>query len=108
MYRTGKFVAGRAFSAANVGYLTESWYKKSVQRFVRNEVKFAKLARKASKYTTSHYQTKARSGADTIQAPDIFDRSSPPLEDTDMETTDGSDHGEYYILSTFFLAHSSM
>ena len=87
MFKTGKFIPGRAFSAANVGYLTESWYKKSVQRFARREAKFSKLARKASKFATSHYQTKARTGADTLQAPDIFDRSSPPLEDTDEATT---------------------
>lgn len=88
MYKTGRFIPGRAFSSANVAYLTESWYRKSVVRFARREDKFARLVRKARKYATPLYQTKARSGAETTQAPDIFDRSSPPLPDTDEEMSD--------------------
>ncbi|TFK84481.1 hypothetical protein K466DRAFT_567207 [Polyporus arcularius HHB13444] len=91
MYKTGRFIPGRAFSSANVGYLTESWYRKSVRRYARREEKFAKLARKASRFATLYYQTKARNGGDTLQAPDVFDRSSPPLEDTDDEADGGGD-----------------
>ncbi|KAI0688828.1 hypothetical protein C8Q76DRAFT_803289 [Earliella scabrosa] len=85
MYKTGKFIPGKAFSAANVSYLTESWYRKAVARYARNEEKFRKLVRKATKHATvAKYHTRNRAG-DALQAPDLFDRSSPPLEDTDVE-----------------------
>ena len=84
MYKTGKFIPGKAFSAANVSYLTESWYRKCVSRYAKKEDKFSKLVRKASKFASTRYQTKTRAG-DVQQAPDIFDRSSPPLEDTDED-----------------------
>ena len=94
MYKTGKFIPGKAFSAANVSYLTESWYRKSVSRYARNQDKFSKLARKASKYASARYQTRTRTG-DAQQAPDLFDRSSPPLEDTDAEMDDNEPYCEH-------------
>ena len=87
MYKTGRFIPGKAFSAANVSYLTESWYRKSAARYARNDEKFQKLVRKATKYAAARYQTRLHAG-DALQAPDLFDRSSPPLEDSDAEMDD--------------------
>lgn len=82
MFKSGKFVAGKGFIKKNVQASTESWYRKSAGRFCRTPAKFDAVLRRAARYRKApRAHTVTHEGG--LEAPDVFNRSSPPLEDND-------------------------
>ena len=96
------YIAGKTFAACHVEPLTDSWYKKSVKHFVKHPKKFDRLIHKATRYISTSQP--ACQPAGVIEAPDIFDCSSPPLEDED-EDEDGTICELSYV-SDMQLAHT--
>ncbi|KAI0643496.1 hypothetical protein C8Q79DRAFT_1012765 [Trametes meyenii] len=81
MFQAGAFKPGKAFSAANVEVLTDSWYRKSIRRFVKKPKKFRQIIQKATSLMNEARVRKVPVGGPVVD--DIFDRSSPPLSDSD-------------------------
>ncbi|CDO77187.1 hypothetical protein BN946_scf184705.g12 [Trametes cinnabarina] len=81
MFSKGSFEPGKAFNVANVGALTESWYHKVHRAFVVKPEKFDALIRSASRHAPAVRPRRNQAGIP--EAPDVFDRSSPPIEDAD-------------------------
>ncbi|KAI9070394.1 hypothetical protein FKP32DRAFT_1599331 [Trametes sanguinea] len=79
MFSRGSFEPGKAFTAVNVGALTDSWYHKVHRAFVEKPEKFDALIRSAARHTVTARPHRNRVGI--VEAPDVFDRSSPPIED---------------------------
>ncbi|KAJ2967444.1 hypothetical protein NUW54_g13504 [Trametes sanguinea] len=79
MYKTGVFTPGKSFIMANVRGLTESWYQRVDKAFLQKPAKFAALLRQAEKHVKAPYTRRDTGGM--IEAPDVFSRSSPALEE---------------------------
>ncbi|KAI9059337.1 hypothetical protein FKP32DRAFT_1606172 [Trametes sanguinea] len=101
MFSKGFFEPGKVFNASNVGALTDSWYHKVHRAFVEKPEKFDALIRSASRHTTAVQPRRNQAGI--LEAPDVFDRSSPPIEDhgDDMDTLTASAQAAlFYITSS--------
>ncbi|KAI9056388.1 hypothetical protein FKP32DRAFT_1607920 [Trametes sanguinea] len=81
MFRKGTFKPGKGFTETNVTVLTESWYRRVHRAFVEKPEKFEALILNASRHSKAAQPRRNRVG--NVEAPDVFDRSSPALEETD-------------------------
>ncbi|KAI0324131.1 hypothetical protein GY45DRAFT_1396239 [Cubamyces sp. BRFM 1775] len=94
-FREGKYKAGAGFNKQAAEALTESWYDTAVHRFVAKPAKFRALIKMASCYMGVVKVRRVQSS--TAQAPEAFDRSSPPVEQDAM-----------VIIERFNLAHRGL
>ncbi|KAI0323376.1 hypothetical protein GY45DRAFT_1376367 [Cubamyces sp. BRFM 1775] len=91
-FREGKYKAGAGFNKPAAEALTESWYDTAVHRFVAKPAKFQALIKMASRYMGVVKARRVQSS--TVQAPEAFDRSSPPVEQDGH--TEASDPYAFY------------
>lgn len=95
MFETGVFVAAGAFSGTNIENDTSDWYTKTVSIFVRRPDHFNVLLRQAAKLATATKVRKVNPREREVSVE--FSRSSPPLEDHEL------DMGECYIFASQLL-----
>ncbi|KAL1940124.1 hypothetical protein VTO73DRAFT_9459 [Trametes versicolor] len=86
MFETGVFVAAGAFSGTNVENDTSDWYTKTVSKFVRTPDHFKVLLRQAAKFATASKVRKVNPRDREVSVE--FSRSSPPLEDHELDMDD--------------------